>query len=64
VEYGILRRNTMVQYIVDDNLDNEYNLEELCDHICCLTDRKEKPYSLEECIDLAKKYNIRIYTFN
>jgi hypothetical protein len=52
----------MIQYIVSDDLDKEYNLEELCDHICCLTDRKEKPYTLKECIELAKKCGVRIYT--
>lgn len=52
----------MVSYIVDDDLDKEYSLEELCDYVCSICGKK--PYSLDECIDLLKEKGRKIYTIS
>ena len=52
----------MISYIVDDDLDKEYSLEELCDYIYSVCSKKL--YSLEECIDFLKEKGRKIYTIS
>ena len=49
-----------MRYILSDDLDNEYSLEELCDHVASICGKKV--YSLDECIEELNKKEIKLYT--
>lgn len=52
----------MVQYIVNDDLDNEYSLEELRDYVASVCGKQV--YSLDECIEELNKKDIKVYTID
>jgi nucleoid-associated protein YejK len=49
-----------VRYILSENLENEYSLEELCDYVASVCGKKV--YSLDECIEELNKKDIKVYT--
>lgn len=46
-------------FVVDDDLDNEYTLEELCDLVTSMSGRCV--YSLQECITYLKSVGKKVY---
>lgn len=58
----------MERYVLSDNetgdmdFDNTLSLESLCDTLASMSGRK--PYSLEECITMAKELNYTIFTIS
>jgi hypothetical protein len=47
-------------YVVSDDLDREYTLKELCDHVYNLCGKK--PYSEEECTTYLNEIGLKLYT--
>lgn len=49
-----------MRYVLSNDLDNEYSLEELRDYVASVCGKQV--YSLDECIEELNKKDIKVYT--